>query len=168
MVLDKRKIIIIASIFGVIVIGLGIFGFVSSSNNTPQTETTYHDPASGEDITQSDKAPQGSDASLKNVTIYPGFSKLIDRGLSPVQIQSIQSTITEYALQKNEKFTEVSMYVDSVQYVKSTEEGKTYALAFPIKVNRKDDYYVTVDPTGDTLVTTKIYAKDKTTLLIKR
>lgn len=167
MYLEKRKIIIIASIVGVGVIILSVVGFITSSNNTSQTESTYIDPSSGEKIAEDNKAPQGSDASLKHITIYPGFSKLIDRGLSPVQIQSIQSTITEYSLQKNETFTEVSLVVDAMEYVKSTEPNQTYALAFPIKVNRKNNYFITVDTTGDTLATTKIYASDKTTLLLR-
>lgn len=163
----RIKIIIAASV-GFAILVLAIVGFTLQSQHGSQNEEVYADPSSGEKIIKSDNAPQGSEASLKNLIIYPGFSNLLERGLSPEEIQSIQATIAEYSLNQETRFEEVSLVVDSMRYIKSSENTEMSSLTFDLKVNRKDDYHMTVTPIDDETSVTKLYAADKTTLLIER
>lgn len=166
--LSKNKIIIIIVVGVIIIIG-GIVGITIQSKDTAESDTsTYVDQGSGEEIIDSKNAPQGTDASLKNAIIYPGFSKLIDRGLSAVQIQSIQTTIADYSAQQDNKFNEVSLTTSSMRHILPQGASKTHTITFDIVTNRKDTHYVTVDYENTDSCITKLYAADKTTLLIER
>lgn len=167
MIIEKRTIIIIAAIFGVAIISLAVIGFTQSTNKGAD-ETVYTDPGSGEKIINGSKATQGTEASLENVIIYPGFSTLLDRGLTPIQVQLIQSTIFEYSLQQKDKFKEVSLAVDSFRHILPQGDSATHTLTFNIKVNRSDNYFISVQYENTTAVITKLYKSDKTTLLIER
>lgn len=166
--LSKNKIIILIVVGVVIIIG-GIVGIALQSKDTAESDTSvYVDQGSGEEIIDSKNAPQGTDASLKNAIIYPGFSKLIDRGLSPVQIQSIQTTIADYSVQQDNKFKEVSLTIASMRHILPQGSSKTHTITFDIVANRKDAYYITVDYDNTDSCITKLYAADKTTLLFER
>lgn len=167
--LSKNKVIIITVIIALLIVVGAIVGFARQSSNS-QTEYNdiYTDPGSGEQISEQKNAPQGTEASLENAIIYPGFSKLIDRGLSPVQIQSIQSTIAEYSQQQQEPFKEVSLTADSMRHLLPKGESSTHTITFDIVANRKNNYYITVDYNDTESCITKLYAADKTTLLIER
>lgn len=167
MLLEKRNIIIIGSIIGIIIIGLAIVGLTMQKNPEGQNETSYVDPGSGETIIDSDKSPQGTDLSLKNAIIYPGFSKLIDRGLSPAQVQSIQSVISEYSLKQSEPFKEVSLTVDSVRHILPQGESTTHMMTFELTVDRKTPYFVEAEYENMSSINTKLYSSDRKTLLIE-
>lgn len=168
MLLEKRNLIIVGVTIGIVTIAAIAIGFAVQTNKSETATEVYVDPGSGETIITDNKSPQGSEASLKNAIIYPGFSKLLDRGLSTEEIQSIQTTIAEYSLEQEERFKEVSLVVASMRYVKSSENPEISSLTFELKVNRKNDYYMTVTPIDDETSTTKLFAADKTTLLIER
>jgi hypothetical protein len=165
--LSKQKVIFIGLVIGVIVIILSIVGFVQRDDSDTST-TTRTDKASGEQIKEATTSQQGTDTSLKNSIVYPGFSKLIDRGLSPLQIQSIQSTISAYSLQQEEPFTEVSLVTDSVRHILPQGESTTHMLTFELKANQVKDFYMTAEYKDTSSVITRLYAPDKTTLLIER
>lgn len=166
--LDKRQIIIFGSVFGVILIAMAIIGIMQQSDNDASNRTTYTDSVSGEQIKEGGTSNQGTDISLKNTIIYPGFSQLINRGLSPEQIQSIQSTISEYSIKNDKGFKIISLDTASVRHVLPQGASKTHTITFDIVANRKDAYYVTVDYDNTDSCITKLYAADKTTLLIER
>ena len=163
MMLNRRTVIVIAAVIGIGVIILAIIGFTRAT----EKDTTYTDPSSGEKII-TDKSQQGTDSSLKNAIIYPGFSTLLDRGLTPVQVQSIQSTIAEYSLQQKDRFKEVSLVVDSYRHLLPEGSSMTETVTFNIKVDRSKDYYMTVEYANTTDVLTRLYTSDKKTLLIER
>jgi hypothetical protein len=167
--LSRTKVIILI-VIGIGIIVAAIIGFTLQSTNsqTSDDDSTYTDPGSGEKIGEQDKAPQGTEASLENVIIYPGFSKLIDRGLSPVQIQSIQSTIAEFSQQQKEPFKEVSLTTDSMRHLQPKGDSSTHTITFDVVTNRTGNYHITVDFSDTETCVTKIYASDKTTLLIER
>lgn len=167
--LSKRNLIIIGSIFGVVVIAMVILGLIMQSNSDEAApdEQGYVDPGSGE-VIKADKAPQGTEESRKNAIIYPGFSKLIDRGLSPEQLQSVQQTIAAYSVENKKDFKEVSLTVDSIRHLLPQGESTTHTLTYDITVNRKDKYFMTVAYSDMVTCVTKLYASDKTTLLIER
>lgn len=166
--LDKRKTIIFGSLVGIIVIVMAIIGIVQQSDGASQSRKTYTDSASGEQIKEGTTSKQGTDVSLKNTIIYPGFSQLINRGLSPEQIQSIQSTILEYSLTQDKDFKEVSLDTDSVRHILPQGSSQKHTITFDIKVNRADDYSVSVDYSDTVSCTTKLLSADKKTLLIER
>lgn len=167
--LSKRNLIIIGSFFGAVIIILGVVGFVTQSrpNAASPDEKGYVDPGSGE-VIKSDKSPQGTEDANKNAVIFPGFSKLLDRGLSTEQIQSIQSTIIAYSLQKNEKFKEVSLDVSSMGHMLPTDTANYHSVYFSITVNRATKYFIDTQYENTTSIKTKIYKDDTTTLLFER
>ncbi|HEV7951855.1 MAG TPA: hypothetical protein VGO98_00565 [Candidatus Saccharimonadales bacterium] len=167
--LSKRSLIIIGSIFGLFIVTLAIIGFVTQSkpDSTAPDEQGYVDPGSGE-VIKSDKSPQGTEESQKNAIIFPGFSKLIDRGLSPEQVQSVQATFISYSLEKNKQFKEVSLQVDSIRHILPKGSSRTHILTFDITTNRTDKYYTTVEYENTETAKTKLYASDNTTLLFER
>jgi hypothetical protein len=164
---NKRSIIIIATLLGLAIIAMAIVGFTNQrSTNTPTG--TYVDPGSGETIIDSDTSSQGPTASLKNTIIYPGFSRLIDRGLSPDQVQSVQLALAEYSFENKKNFKEVSLTVDSIRHLLPQGTSTQHTLTFDITVNRKDKYFMSVAYSDTATCVTKLYAADKTTLLIER
>lgn len=163
MQMNQRTLIVIGAIFGVCIIILAIVGFMRAA----EKDTVYTDPSSGERIID-DKTQQGTDKSLKNSIIYPGFSTLIDRGLAPIQVQEIQSTIAEYSSKQKNRFKEVSLVVDSYRHVIPQDGSQTQTLTFNIKVDRTTEYYVTVKYENATSIVTQLYSADKKTLLIER
>jgi hypothetical protein len=170
MSLEKRNLIIVGIVAGFLIMIAVVIGFLFK-NNASNTETgvdVYKDPASGETIITDNKSPQISPEALKNTIIYPGFSKLLDRGLSTTEIQSIQATIAEYSLDNEKQFKEVSLVVDSMRYSQPSDSVEKSSLTFSLKVNRKDDYYMTVTPTDSQVSIARLYAADKKTLLIER
>lgn len=168
--LSKTRLIIILSILGVGLVALAITGFVMKKpSQQPGNQPTYYDKGSGETIVQSNNSQQGTDASLKNATIWPGFSTLIDRGLSPDQIQSIQTTIKKYALDQNQHFKEVSLAVASYHHaLPQSVNDPNHTLTFDITVNRTDPYFVSVAYSDTQTCVTSLYKSDKRTLLIKQ
>lgn len=163
MMLNRRTMIVIAAIIGVSMIVLAIIGFTRAA----EKDTTYTDPASGEKIID-DKTQQGTDKSLKNSIIYPGFSTLIDRGLTPIQVQEVQSAIAEYSSKQKDRFKEVSLNVESMRHLIPKEPSRIHTLTFDLKVNRTADYYMTVEYENATDVVARLYSSDKKTLLIER
>ena len=167
--LSKRSIIVIGSVFALFIIVLGILGFVTQNTKTDAPdEKGYVDPGSGE-VIKSDKSPQGTDDANKNAVIFPGFSKLLDRGLSTEQIQSVQSTIISYSIQKNEKFKEVSLDVSSMGRLLPAKNNGFHSVYFNITVNRETKYFIdTQYENSASPIKTKIYKDDATTLLFER
>ncbi|HET8884009.1 MAG TPA: hypothetical protein VFM68_00885 [Candidatus Saccharimonadales bacterium] len=165
--MDTRKIVII-SVVGVAIVILGIVGIVAQlqGETTPEPDV-YVDPGSGEKIIDTEKAQHGDDITFENSIIYPGFSTLIERGLSPVQVQSVQSTIEKYSIQQPEKFKEVSLNIDSMRHLLPQGGSQAHTLTFDIKVDRQTDYYMTVEYEDTESAVTKLYKSDKTTLLIE-
>ena len=166
--LEKRKIIILGSIVGIAIIAMAIIGITQQSNKSSQNRKTYTDSVSGEENKDTTASNQGTDVSLKNTIIYPGFSQLINRGLSPEQIQSIQSTILEYSLAKDKGFKEVSLDTSSVRHILPQGSSQKHTITFDIKVNRTDDYSVSVEYSDTVSCITKLLSADKKTLLIER
>ena len=163
----NKRLIIITSIVTVVLIGLSVLGFVLKKPAADGTPTTYYDKGSKETVIENNASQQGSDTAVKNVTLWLGFSTLLDRGLSPEQIQSIETTIKQYALQKNTQFKEVSLTVDSYRHILPQGNDTTQTLTFDITVNRTDAYSVVVTYNNLTTCVTKLYTSDKKTLLIQ-
>jgi hypothetical protein len=167
--LSKRTIIIIGSVFALLIITLAVIGFTQKSSPTAVTpdEEGYVDPGSGE-VIKSDKSPQGTEESRENAMIFPGFSKLLERGLSAEQIQSIQSTIIAYSLEKNAGFKEVSLDVSSMGRLLPKDNNGLHSVYFNITVNRKTKYFIDTQYNDTTTIKTKIYQEDAKTLLFER
>lgn len=166
---NKRSLIIIGIIFGLVVVTLAIVGFIMQSKSGMNTsgEQDYIDQGSGE-VIKSDKAPQGTEESTRNAIIFPGFSKLISRGLSPEQVQAVQSALITYSLEKDKHFKEVSLQVDSVRHILPQGASRMHMLTFDIVTNRTDKYYVTVEYEDTSTAKTKLYSSDQKTLLFER
>lgn len=162
----KRNLILIGSAVGAVMLIIVII--VLSVSKAPQThdKSGYTDPGSGE-VIKSDKAPNGEDGAA-NTTIYPGFSKLIDRGLSPSQVQSIQSMITAYADEKKKHFKEVSLQVDSIRHILPQGTSRTHTLTFNLTVDRSDVYYMTAEYDNTETIHPKLFTADKKTLLYQK
>jgi hypothetical protein len=162
---NRRTLIIITAVVGVLLISLAIAGFVTQKDATP-SQDRYNDPSSGETVVKDPNSAQGDQSA--DAIVYPGFSKLIDRGLTPIQVQSVQVTLAEYSFENKKDFTEVSLVTDSVRHILPAETSTTHSLTFDIKVNRETTYYVTVEYQNTTDVVTRLYSADKKTLLIER
>ena len=162
---NRRTILIISAVVVLIIIGLAITGFLIQKDTTPQQDK-YNDPSSGETIINDPNSAQGDESN--NSILYPGFSKLIDRGLTPIQLQSVQLTIAEYSFDKKKDFKEVSLVTDSLRHILPPETSQTHTLTFTVKVDRTTDYYMEVAYENATDVVTRLYASDKKTLLIER
>ena len=167
--LNKRNLIIGGGIFGSIIIILAVIGFITQlqSDATNPDEKGYVDPGSGE-IIKSDKSPQRTEEELKNAVIFPGFSQLLNRGLSPEQVQAVQSMFIAYSLENNKQFKEVSLQVDSVRHILPQGNSRIHMLTFDVVTNRTDKYYTTVEYSSTDTATLKLYESDKTTLLFER
>ena len=163
---SNRNLIIFGSIAGaILIIGAVLVSSSQPKGSTVPDERGYKDPGSGE-ILKNDKAPQGPDAEA--TMIFPGFSKLIDRGLSPAQVQSIEGAIKNYAVEKNKKFKEVSLQVDSVRRILPQGTSRTHGVNFDIVIDRSDKYHIMTAYENTDTIRTKLYTADKKTLLFEQ
>ena len=168
MQMNRRTLIIVASVLALGTIVLAVLGFMRASHKDDSTEKGYTDPGSGEVIRGSDKSQQGTDLTIEKTTIWLGFSTLLDRGLTPNQITSIQSVITKYGDQQTERFKEVSLDTKSYRHLSPTDTGDNSSLiTFNLTVNRTNKYYVEAKAIDTKTIHTKLFTDDKKTLLIE-
>ncbi len=166
MIFSKRTLIILGLAVGLLSIMSIIF--VATRNSTPTADQPgYLDPGSGE-IIKSDKDSQVPDEAKKDSIIFPGFSNLIERGLSTAQIQSIQLMLSTYSSNNDNQFKEVSLQINTMSRRLPKEDSRTHTLMFNIVVNRKDVYYVTAEYSNTSTVKSTLYAADKTTQLFQQ
>ena len=138
----NKKLPIIIGIVVVILFGFGLyFQFRDKNSASKNTTSEYHDPLSGETVySPPSKTPETYDSDAAEPT-YLGFSRLLDTGTTQTQIESIKQAITNFSQANNLGATEVSIKVDEIAPIQNdTEQG----LDFPIRVNRKTDFSISV------------------------
>lgn len=165
--MNRRTLIIVASVLGVGILALAILGFLRA-NQQAGSDTAYTDPGSGE-VIRNDKSQQGSDLSVEKTIVWLGFSTLLQRGLTADQITSTQDVITKYSNTQPERFKEVSITTDSYRHLLPNESpDHAHKITFDMTANRTNKYYVEIIIDDDTSTThTKLFKDDKTTLLIE-
>lgn len=167
--MNNRKKIIIAIILFVILsvtaIVLAILQNANKSNNQTTSSTTYTDPGSGETVVENNNGPTAGSEQALNAPTFLGFSQLTNRGLSSDQVELIKSALSAYSAKQTDKFKEVSLTVSTITRVQPANDNDPDMLEFSIKTNRTNDYFVRVEYSNISSVTTKLFATDKTTLL---
>ena len=165
---NQKKLIIVIVLFVTLsVIAIIATLLIKSTQNQPgkRVSTTSVDSNSGETvISGTNTGVSGPDVQPDQPT-YLGFSKLVDRGLSIQQVTILQDTLTSYSLNNKSIFGQVSLNKDTITRVMQSSPDDPSMLEFPIVVNKKDNYFVTVSYTTPDSITTKLYKADKTTLL---
>jgi len=134
---QKKKLLIILSVFFLFIITISVIYF--TINKTKETNTLdnnsntdiYIDPGSGETIySSSNKSSEKS-----NETIFLGFSKLLNIGLTSTQVEKIKNYFTMYATLNNLNIKEVSIAIDSIKQTINKESGEK-TLSFVTTINR--------------------------------
>lgn len=164
----NKKTIIILSLLSALIIGLSIFGLLSTNNTQQQNQekTTYVDPGTGKEMVGNVPLTQTSvDNPDPSRPTFIGFSELNDRGISASQRIQIENALYAYSSQNSLGFKEISVTVNSIETTPpgSTEPG--YYINFDITVNRSERYYVNATYSDFTSCVTHIFKPDKTTLL---
>lgn len=152
-------------ILSAIAITLTIIQQNSKQSSDQNTSKTYTDPGSGETIIESNNGPTTASGEAPTTPIFLGFSQLIDKGLSVNQVELIKSSLSTYSSKQNAQFKEVSLNVSTIKRIQPADDNAPDALEFSIKTDRTNDYFVHVEYSNISSITTKLFASDKTTLL---
>ena len=139
----KKKVLIVIGLFilFVILICIAYIVFNRATNNTSNNkdnENTYIDPGSGETVyNPTNKAPE-KEISGTGI-IYLGFSKLLDKGISDIQVKNIKNYINYYSITNNKDIKEVSITVKSINHdIDKDINNKTINItSFIITIDRK-------------------------------
>jgi hypothetical protein len=165
--MTNRKTIIILSLLSVLIVSLGIFGFLfANKNQQNQAKTTYVDPGTGKEIVGNIPLTQTSkDNPDPSRPTFIGFSALNDRGLSASQRTQVENALYAYSSKDSLDFKEISVTVNSIETTPPGSTDPGYYMNFDITVNRSKQYYINVTYTDFMSCTTRIFKHDKTTLL---
>ncbi|MES2630726.1 MAG: hypothetical protein V4611_02105 [Patescibacteria group bacterium] len=142
----KKLLIIIGVVFSIIVVVLIIVAIIfrvneQSDPNINPTVTTYTDPYSGETIsTVENKAPE--DSLSGNNIVYFGFAKLVQYGMTSVQVAALKDYIFQYSHSREDsnqsKIKEVTVdYSTYRQILNEKVSGKS--VEFTIVMNRDEN-----------------------------
>lgn len=164
---QKKLIIAIVLFVALSVIAIIATLLIKSAQNQPEkrVSTTSVDSVSGETVIKGTNTGVTDPNAQPNQPGYLGFSSLVDRGLSIGQVGIIQSALTSYSLNNRSTFKQVSLDKNNINRIMQSSPDDPSMLTFPIVVNQKDHYFVTVSYNTPDTATTKLYKADKTTLL---
>ena len=167
MQMNRRTLIIVASTLTIGIITLAVLGFMRAGQKGSSSENGYTDPGSGE-VIRNDKSQQGTDLSIEKTTVWLGFSTLLQRGLTPSQVTSVQNVITSYGSQQSERFKEVSIDTKSYRHIIPQDPNDTSStITFDLTANRTTKYYMEVKIIDPKTVQTKLFKDDKKTVLVE-
>lgn len=136
---NKKTILLIAG--GVVVLILVLFLVLQQSNNQIPPDTgLYHDPHSGETVSDPENWEPENFAMQSNTPIFLGFSKLLDIGVTQFQLDAAKGGFTEYSTTKNNYIKEVSLHVNSIKREPFDRESPdpTQRVAFTVTINRTE------------------------------
>lgn len=164
---NKKAFIIAAVAITILVVGLGIYGLISSNKKpVAQDTSTYIDPGTGKELVSDMPLTQEpADNPDPSRPIFIGFSTLTDRGLSRSQQAQVENAIYSYSSQQSLNFEEISLTTSSIETTPPGSEEPGYYVQFMITVNRSKQYFVKVSYTDFTSSTTEIYDQSKMRLL---
>lgn len=147
----KKKLLIIFGIFIFIVLIVS-FVFILFTNKPDaiikdtSLSNPYIDPGSGETIySQPNKTPEKYNNS--NQITYLGFSKLVDTGLTSIQLDKLKVYLDAFSLKQNPIITEISLTVASInQNINQVTSDKL--ITFEITTNRTSKNNIQLKYTG--------------------
>lgn len=144
---NARKIAVVFAVVVIVVFVVTIIVLVSKphpSQNTAQ-ETVYHDPYSGETVT--DIKGKGPDTYGVNPEepVFLGISKLLDNGISSTQLEDYKQAVYNYSLHRNPKIQEISIHVNDIKRPTRDPNSDIDTLTFDVTINRKDTYQARFD-----------------------
>lgn len=160
------SIIIGAMVLLIIIISI-VFFFMKKNDNSHKvtdqsTVGAYTDPGSGETIyNPPNKAPEDYKGST---AAYLGFSKLLDIGLTDVQLDALKSYFAIYSAQQKKPFTEISLDVSSLTQNIDQDTGMV-TVTFIVTFNRTTTEKAVVTYDDITNVTLELYSQSDSSLV---
>lgn len=146
---DPRK---LAVIFGGVVILIFIVMTIilikrPRPNPSPTQETVYHDPYSGETVTDIKGKTPDTYGTNPDKPIYLGISKLLDYGVTATQLEDFKQAVYNYSLNRNPRITEISIHVATLKrkVPDPNSDSVIDTLFFDVTINRKDTYQAQFD-----------------------
>jgi hypothetical protein len=125
---NRKKLIIIISLVGLLVILTIVFIVLKTSHTSSPTQTgtsSYVDPASGTTVSSPNgKTPEP--LSGYNGVVYLGFSSLLDDGLSNDQFSNVKlhlAAFYENSSVESVKVTQVSLQISSITQTNNPDTG---------------------------------------------
>ncbi len=165
---NRQKITIAIIVFVILSIATIIIAVIQQNSKqqaNQDTSKTYTDPGSGETVIENDNGPTTASGEAPTTPIFLGFSQLTSRGLSVDQVELIKASLSAYSSKQTDQFKEVSLTISTINRLQPADDNAPDALEFSIKTNRTNDYFVHVEYTSISSITTKLFTSDKTTLL---
>lgn len=159
--------IIIGALIVVFIIISIIFVIMKKNDNSHKvtdqsTVGAYTDPGSGETIYN---PPNKTPESYKGSTAaYLGFSKLLDIGLTDVQLDALKSYFAIYSAQQKKPFTEISLDVSSLTQNIDQNSGMV-TVTFNVIFNRTATEKAVVTYDGITNVTLELHSQTDNSLI---
>lgn len=145
---SKRRLVLVASIIFLIIIGLVYLLARPQKQSTTQQVNEYVDPFSHETISSPPgKSPDTYGESDK--TLFLGFDKLLDLGLTSGQLDNVENALLNYSKSTNQSFSRISVDVDNItsQY-DNTKSNSPFIIQFRVQFNGKKIYNAKVQYLG--------------------
>lgn len=143
----SKKMLVLGVLAVVVILG---FIFLLTRNQPSPAEPVelneYHDPASGETISD----PEGKSPEIYGINdeplVYLGFSKLLETGVSRFQADAIKLAFEDFNKEYDKDLKEVSIFVDTIKrepYDPNVDEYRR--VVFDVIVNRSETYQAAIE-----------------------
>lgn len=161
----NKKVVIVVIGFAVLLISIVLYQVLHSNKRLyvdSSITKTYIDPGSGETVIETpNKSPET--AGGDNITML-GFSKLLDVGITNVQLNKIKLYFSDYSLSQETPIKEISIIKSSINQSINRDLGEK-TTSFTVTINRKNSLNIQANYTSIDDMILKIYDSTNNTLL---
>jgi len=109
---NRKKILIISSVVVLVIIGAAVLLFSNHSSKSPGS--TYVDPLSHQTVSSPPGKTPDTYGTVADQPLYLGFDRLLDHGLTLVQINNLKAAFYKYSLAQSPHLKEISIAVDNI------------------------------------------------------
>lgn len=160
---NNKKVIILIAVSVVSIAIIAVLALQRSNKQAPPDAGLYHDPNSGEIVSDPEGWQPENFAGQANAPIFLGFSKLLDIGITQFQLDAAKGGFGEYSATKNDYVKEVSLHVNSIKREAFDPDGAdpTRRVSFTVTINRTETFSAKLEYTTIQNASLLLYKDDK-------
>lgn len=137
---NKKTIVLI--IGGILILALlVVLIFQRTNKKIPEDTGQYYDPYSGETVSDPEGWHPENFANQENTPVFLGFSKLLDVGVTQMQLDAAKRGFSEYSGTRNNDIREVSLHINSIRREPFDRDSSdpTRRVSFTVTINRTEN-----------------------------
>ena len=133
---NKKMILLIAGSAALLITAGIVYLLIIAFTPDGSDSNSYTDPGSGETIYDSNLTESVNDTVTDDGISFLGFSKLLDSGVEPEQIDTIKKQFGVFSMEQGVEVTEVSITTQSINQ-ESDPDNSQEIISFEATINRQ-------------------------------